>query len=82
MSYVATTFGDVPEGLLGWGCKMGEVDMSELTVRDVFEQAVRVGVDPIESLVRVFAGFEDAPSFLHGLFGVDVECLRDRAEVA
>lgn len=57
-------------------------DLSELTVGDVYAQCIRTGVDPEQTLVGVFAGFENAPNLLDRLFRINLESIKDRAEVA
>lgn len=81
MSAAAVTL--AAQGHIGIGVGMvSNTALSDMTVGELYEQCVRVNVDPCETLVRVLTGIEQAPDFLSRLFGTDIESADDRGEVA
>lgn len=54
---------------------MGCSELSQWTIDDVYEQCMRVGVDPFDLFTRLLVFRHEASDLLHGLFVLDLESI-------
>lgn len=81
MSYGSPNI-EIIRALRGMGQGRMGANTAEITVNQIFEKCLQVGVDPWATLVVVVAGGEDPLNILHCILGCDAEHAENGSKVA